>query len=189
MAWMTSKNKIYQNKVIVIAVTVTITFLYSLPISTDIFYDKYMVLSCMNKDLMNYHNPITIIVTFIMTLATLCGIMADICMIKLLKKMKLAPQGDQLVPWVSWKDETQSFEQSVPRNSTLISTAILIIAGFWFAFCKTLAETLFLNTIVNIFMMPLIIKFTISSNLKTKIEIPKGLHFHENQMGGKTSFK
>ena len=186
MAWMTSKNKIYQNKVIIIAVTGTVTFLYSLPIVTDIFYDKYMVLTCMNRDLMNYHNPITVIVTFIMTLATLCGILADICMIKLLKKMKLAPQGDQLVPWVSWKDETQSFEQSVPRNSTLISTAILIIAGFWFAFCKTLAETLFLNTIVNIFMMPLIIKFTISSNLKTKIEIPKGLHFHENQMNGKT---
>ena len=186
MAWMTSKNKIYQNNVIIIAVTVTVTFLYSVPIITDIFYDKYMVLTCMNRDLMNYHNPITVIVTFIMTLATLCGILADICMIKLLKKMKLAPQGDQLVPWVSWKDETQSFEQSVPRNSTLISTAILIIAGFWFAFCKTLAETLFLNTIVNIFMMPLIIKFTISSNLKTKIEIPKGLHFHENQMNGKT---
>ena len=188
MAWMTSKNKIYQSKVIIIAVTGTVTFLYSLPIVTDIFYDKYMVLTCMNINLMNYHNPITIIVTFILTLATLCGIIADICMIKLLKKMKLASQGCQLVPWVSWKDETQNFEQSVPRNSTLISTAILFIAGFWFAFCKTLAETLFLNTIVNIFMMPLIIKFTISSNLKTKIEIPKGLHFHENQMIGKTSF-
>jgi hypothetical protein len=61
----------------------------------------------------------------------------------------------------------------------------LHMVGFWFAFCKTLAETLFLNTIANIFLMPLIIKFTIISNLKTNIEIPKGLHFHENQMIGK----
>ena len=99
--------------------------------------------------------------------------------------MKLASQGSQLIPWISGKDETQNFEQSVPRNSTLISTAILFMVGFWFAFCKTLAETLFLNTIANIFLMPLIIKFTIISNLKTNIEIPKGLHFHENQMIGK----
>ena len=189
MAWMTSKNRIYQNKVIIITVTFTVTCFYSLPIITDIFYDKYMVLACMNRDLMNHYNPITIIVTFIMALATLCGIMADICMIKLLKKMKLSSQGCQLIPWISGKDETQNFEQSVPRNSTLISTAILFMAGFWFAFCKTLAETLFLNTIVNIFIMPLIIKFTISSNLKTKIEIPKGLQFHENQMIGKIFYK
>ena len=189
MAWMTSKNKIYQNKVIIITVSLTVTFFYSLPIIIDIFYDKFMVLACMNRDLMNYHNlrhsPLIIIATFIMALATLCGIMADICMIKLLKEMKLASQGCQLIPWISLNDETQNFEQSVPRNSTLISTAMLFMAGFWFAFCETLTETLFLNTIANIFMMPLIIKFTISSNLKTKIEVPKGLHFHENEMIGK----
>ena len=189
MAWMTSKNKVCQNKVIIITVSLTVTFFYSLPIINDIIYDKFMVLACMNRDLMNYHNlrhnPLTVIVTFIMALATLCGIMADICMIKLLKKMKLASQGCQLIPWISVKDETQNFERSVPRNSTLISTAILFLVGFWFVFCKTLAETLFLNTIANIFVMPLIIKFTISSNLKTKIEIPKGLNFHENQIIGK----
>ena len=189
MAWMTSKNKIYHNKVIIITVSLTVTFFYSLPIVNDIIYDKFMVLACMNRDLMNYHklrhNPITVIVTFIMALATLCGIMADICMIKLLKKIKLASQGCQLMPWIGAKDETQNFERSVPRNSTLISTAILFMVGFWFAFCETLAETLFLNSFANIFVMPLIIKFTISSNLKTKIEIPKGLHFHENQMIGK----
>ena len=189
MAWMTSKNKIYHNKVIIITVSLTVTFFYSLPIVNDIIYDKFMVLACMNRDLMNYHklrhNPITVIVTFIMALATLCGIMADICMIKLLKKIKLASQGCQLMPWIGVKDETQNFERSVPRNSTLISTAILFMVGFWFAFCETLAETLFLNSFANIFVMPLIIKFTISSNLKTKIEIPKGLHFHENQMIGK----
>ena len=112
MAWMTSKNKIYQNKIIIIAVTVTVTFLYSLPIITDIFYDKYMVLTCMNKDLMNYHNSITIIVTFLMLLATLCGIMADICMKKLLKKMKLA---SQVWHYRLWSFYTR-LERFLPKN-------------------------------------------------------------------------
>ena len=121
MAWMTSKNKVYQNKVIIITVSLTVTFFYSLPIVNDIIYDKFMVLACMNRDLMNYHklrhNPITVIVTFIMALATLCGIMADICMIKLLKKIKLASQGCQLMPWIGVKDETQNFERFFAAGS------------------------------------------------------------------------
>ena len=94
----------------------------------------------------------------------------------------------QLVPWINSDDITRKYEQSVPRNSTLISTSILCMAGFWFAFSKTLAETLFLNVVINLFIMPSIIKFTISSNLKTKVVVPRGLQFHGDQENGKIIF-
>ena len=182
MAWMTSKNKVYQNKVIVFTVTATVLLFYSLPIITEIFYDKYMVQVCMDRqDLINYQNPITVIVASIMALSTFFGIAADICMMKFLKKLKQASHGSHLMPWIVPNDKSKKLEEAVPRNSTLFSTTILCISGFWFAFCDTLAETLLLYTIVNIFIMPFIIKFTVSSNLKTKIEVPNGLQFHDNQ--------
>ena len=182
MAWTTSKNKVYQNKVIIFTITATVLLFYSLPIITEIFYDKYMVLACMNRqDLINYQNPVTVIVSGIMALSTFLGITADICMMKFLKKLKQASHGLQLIPWIVPNDKSKNLEEAVPRNSTLFSTTILCISGFWFAFCDTLAETLLLTTIVNIFIMPFIIKFTVSSNLKTKIEVPNGLQFHDNQ--------
>ena len=183
MTWTTSNNKVYRTKVIIFTITSTIMVLYSLPIITEIFYDKHMVLACVNRqDLINVHNPVTIILTAFIALATFCGIAADICMMKFLKSMKQASHhGSQLMPWIVSKDKNKDLEQSVPRNSTLFSTIILCLFGFWFAFCETLAETLFLTTIVDIFIMPFIIKFTVSSNLKTKIEVPVGLQFHDRQ--------
>ena len=100
---------------------------------------------------------------------------------KFLKKLKQASHGSHLMPWIVPNDKSKKLEEAVPRNSTLFSTTILCISGFWFAFCDTLAETLLLTTIVNIFIMPFIIKFTVSSNLKTNIEVPNGLQFHDNQ--------
>ena len=158
MTWTTSNNKVYKTKLIVITITSTIMLLYSLPIIIEIFYEKYMVLACMNReDVINYHNPITLIVITIMALATFCGIMADICMIS-----------------------NKDLEHSVPRNSTLFSSATLCISGLWFAFCETLADTLFMGSIVNIFIIPFMMKFTISSNLKTQVEVPAVLQFHDN---------
>ena len=182
MTWTTSKNKVYRKEVITFAIISTVLLFYSLPIITEIFYEKYMVLACMNRqDLINYQNPVTVIVTGIMALSTLFGIVADICMMKFLKKLKQASHGSQLIPWIVPNDKSKKLEEAVPRNSTLFSTTILCISGFWFAFCDTLAETLLLTTIVNIFIMPFMIKFTVSSNLKTKIEVPNGLQFHDNQ--------
>ena len=158
MTWATSNNKEYQDKIIIFSITFTMMLIYSFPIITEIFYEKYMVLACMNRqDVMNYHNPMTIIVTTIMALATFCGITADICMMN-----------------------NKDLEQSVPRNSTLFSTATLCISGLWFAFCETLADTLFMASIVNIFIIPFMIKFTISSNLKTQVEVPAVLQFHDD---------
>ena len=182
MTWATSKNKVYRKEVITSAIISTVLLFYSLPIITEIFYDKYMVLACMNRhDLINYQNPVTVIVTGIMALSTFLGIAADICMMKFLKKLKQASHGSHLMPWIVPNDKSKKLEEAVPRNSTLFSTTILCISGFWFAFCDTLAETLLLTTIVNIFIMPFIIKFTVSSNLKTNIEVPNGLQFHDNQ--------
>ena len=158
MTWTTSNNEEYQDKVIIFSITSTLMLFYSLPIITEIFYEKYMVLACINQqDVINYHNPMTIIVATIMALATLCGITADICMMN-----------------------NKDLEQSVPRNSTLFSTATLCISGLWFAFCETLADTLFMNSIVNIFVIPFMMKFTISSNLKTQIGVPAVLQFHHD---------
>ena len=158
MTWATSNNEAYQDKIIIFSITFTMILFYSLPIITEIFYEKYMVLACMNReDVINYHNPITLIVITIMALATFCGIMADICMIN-----------------------NKDLEHSVPRNSTLFSSATLCISGLWFAFCETLADTLFMFSIVNIFIIPLMIKFTISSNLKTQIGVPAVLQFHDD---------
>ena len=183
MAWATSKNKVYQSKVIVFTIVSTVMLFYSLPIITEIFYDKYMVLACMNRqELINYQNPITVIVTGIMAVSTFFGIVADICMMIFLKKLKQVSHGSQLVPWIVPSGNSKNLEEAVPRNSTLFSTATLCISGFLFAFCDTLAETLFLTTIVNIFIMPFMIKFTVSSNLKTNVEIPNGLQFHDNQI-------
>ena len=182
MTWTTSKNKVYRKEVITFAIISTVLTFYSLPVITEIFYDKYLVLACMNRqDLINYRNPVTVIVTAIMALSTLFGITADICMMKFLKKLKQASHGLQLIPWNVPNDKSKKLEEAVPRNSTLFSTTILCISGFWFAFCDTLAETLLLTTIVNVFIMPFMIKFTVSSNLKTKIEVPNGLQFHDNQ--------
>ena len=182
MTWATSKNKVYRKEVITFSIISTVLLFYSLPIITEIFYDKYMVLACMNRqDLINYQNPVTVIVTGIMALSTFFGIAADICMMKFLKKLKQASHGSHLMPWIVPNDKSKKLEEAVPRNSTLFSTTILCISGFWFAFCDTLAETLLLTTIVNIFIMPFIIKFTVSSNLKNKIEVPNGLQFHDNQ--------
>ena len=154
----TSNNEVYQDKIIIFSITFTMMLFYSLPIITEIFYEKYMVLACMNRqDMINYHNPITLIVTTIMALATFCGIMADICMIN-----------------------NKDLEHSVPRNSTLFSSATLCISGLWFAFCETLADTLFMGSIVNIFIIPFMMKFTISSNLKTQVEVPAVLQFHDD---------
>ena len=162
MTWTTSNNEEYQDKVIIFSITSTLMLFYSLPIITEIFYEKYMVLACINQqDVINYHNPMTIIVATIMALATLCGITADICMMN-----------------------NKDLEQSVPRNSTLFSTATLCISGLWFAFCETLADTLFMGSIVNIFIIPFMIKFTISSNLKTQIEVPAVLQFHDDMDPG-----
>ena len=182
MTWATSKNKVYKKEVITFAIISTVLLFYSLPIITEIFYDKYMVLACMNRqDLINYQNPVTVIVTGIMALSTFLGIAADICMMKFLKKLKQASHGSHLMPWIVPNDKSKKFEEAVPRNSTLFSTTILCISGFWFAFCDTLAETLLLTTIVNIFIMPFIIKFTVSSNLKATIEVPNGLQFHDDE--------
>ena len=186
MAWTVSNNKVYQNKAIMIAIISTVMLFYSLPIITEIFYEKSMVLACMNRqDLVNYHNPVTVIIAAIMVFSTFFGIAADICMVKLLKKLKIASNGSQLIPWMVTgivpNDKSKNLEEAVPRNSTLFSTTLLCISGFSFAFCDTLAETLLLTTIVNIFIMPFIIKFTVSSNLKNKIEVPNGLQFHDNQ--------
>ena len=159
MTWTTSNNEEYQDKVIIFYITSTLMLFYSLPIITEIFgYEKYMVLACVNRqDVINYHNPMTVIVTTIMALVTFCGITADICMLN-----------------------NKDLEQSVPRNSTLFSTATLCISGLWFAFCETLADTLFMNSIVNIFVIPFMMKFTISSNLKTQIGVPAVLQFHHD---------
>ena len=106
-------------------------------------------------------------------------------MVKLLKKLKIASNGTQLIPWMVTgivpNDKSKNLEEAVPRNSTLFSTTLLCISGFSFAFCDTFAETLLLTMIVNIFIMAFIIKFTVSSNLKNKIEITNGLQFHDNQ--------
>jgi hypothetical protein len=153
-----SNNEEYQDKIIIFSITFTMMLFYSLPIITEIFYDKYMVLACMNRqDVIDYHNPMTVIITTIMALATFCGTIADICMMN-----------------------NKDLEQSVPRNSTLFSTATLCISGLWFAFCETLADTLFMSSIVNIFIIPFMIKFTISSNLKTQIGVPTVLQFHDD---------
>ena len=158
MTWATSNNEAYQDKIIIFSITLAMMLFYSLPIITELFYEKVMVLACMNRqDMINYHSPITLIVTTIMALATFCGIMADICMIN-----------------------NKDLEHSVPRNSTLFSSATLCISGLWFAFCETLADTLFMFSIVNIFIIPLMIKFTISSNLNTQIGAPAVLQFHED---------
>ena len=157
MTWKTSNNEEFQDKVIKFSITSTLVLFYSLPIITEIFFEKYMVLACMNRqDVIDYYNPMTIIVATIMALSTFCGITADICMMN-----------------------NKDLELSVPRNSTLFSTATLCISGLWFAFCETLADTLFMGSIVNIFIIPLLIKFTISSNLKTQIEVPALLQFHD----------
>ena len=153
-----SNNEEYQDKIIIFSITFSMMLFYSLPIITEIFYEKYMVLACMNRqDVIDYHNPMTVIVTTIMALATFCGITADICMMN-----------------------NKDLEQFVPRNSTLFSTATLCISGLWFAFCETLADTLFMSSIVNIFIIPFMIKFTISSNLKTQIGVPAVLQFHDD---------
>ena len=158
MTWTTSNNEAYQDKIIIFSITLAMILFYSLPIITELFYEKVMVLTCMNRqDMINYHSPITLIVTTIMALATFCGITADICMMN-----------------------NKDLEQFVPRNSTLFSTATLCISGLWFAFCETLADTLFMSSIVNIFIIPFMIKFTISSNLKTQIEVPAVLQFHDD---------
>ena len=157
MTWKTSNNEEFQDKVIKFSITSTLVLFYSLPIITEMFFEKYMVLACMNRqDVIDYYNPMTIIVATIMALSTFCGITADICMMN-----------------------NKDLELSVPRNSTLFSTATLCISGLWFAFCETLADTLFMGSIVNIFIIPLLIKFTISSNLKTQIEVPALLQFHD----------
>ena len=154
----TSNNEVYQDKIIIFSITFTMMLFYSVPIVTEIFYEKYMVLACMNRQaIIDYHNPMTVIVTTIMALATFCGIIADICMMN-----------------------NKDLEQSIPRNSTLFSTATLCISGLWFAFCETLADTLFMGSIVNIFIIPFMMKFTISSNLKTQVEVPAVLQFHDN---------
>ena len=157
MTWKTSNNEEFQDKVIKFSITSTLVLFYSLPIITEMFFEKYMVLACMNRqDVIDYYNPMTIIVATIMALSTFCGITSDICMMN-----------------------NKDLELSVPRNSTLFSTATLCISGLWFAFCETLADTLFMGSIVNIFIIPLLIKFTISSNLKTQIEVPALLQFHD----------
>ncbi len=131
MAWTTSKNKVYQSKVIIFTIVSTVMVFYSLPIITEIFYDKYMVLACMNRqELINYQNPVTVIVTGIMALSTFFGIAADICMMKFLKKLKQASHGSQLVPWIVPNGNSKNLEEAVPWNSTMFSTAILCISGF-----------------------------------------------------------
>ena len=155
-----SNNKEYQDKIIIFSITFTMMLFYSLPMITEIFYDKYIVYGawCMNQQgVIDYHNPMTVIVATFMALTTFCGITADICMMN-----------------------NNDLEQSVPRNSTLFSTATLNLFGLFFAFSETLADTLLLGFIANIFIIPLMIKFTISSNLNTPIEVPAVLQFHED---------
>ena len=154
-----SDNKEFQDNIIIFSITFTMMLFYSLPVITEIFYEKYIVYDawCMNQqDVIDYHNPMTVIVATVMALTTFCGITADICMMN-----------------------NNDLEQSVPRNSTLFSTATLCLSGLCFAFCETLVDTLLLGSIAYTFIIPFMIKFTISSNLNTQIGVPAVLQFYE----------
>ena len=108
-------------------------------------------------------------------------------MMRLLKKMKRARIGDssaQMVPWVSPKN-SNDFDNAVPRNSTLISTGILCITAIWFSLSSTLAETLLMNTLINLVLGPILVKWTVSSNMKSNVVVPSELQFHEDTEQGK----
>ena len=122
------------------------------------------------KSLLN----LTCILTF-----TILGVTSDVLMIKLMKQMKNKNGSEaQLVPWVS-NGQNNNYNNMVPRNSSLISTLILFSAGLWFAFVDTLAGTLFVNVCINLFLIPILIRFTVSSSMKKNIVVPSGLQFHE----------
>ena len=112
-------------------------------------------------------------------ISTLLGILADILMIFLLKRMKKAQhQGAKLVPFSS--GHGNNYKGIVPRNSTLKSTGILILAGFVFTFSKTMEDNLLFFVVISYFILPLTIKFTISSKNKTApVMVPPNLQFHE----------
>ena len=82
-----------------------------------------------------------------------------------------------MVPWAS--SNGGNYDNAVPRNSSLISTAILATAWVWFQGSNTYQYTIFLNVLIGLFLFPLVLKFTISSNMKKNVILPpSGLQYH-----------
>ena len=94
---------------------------------------------------------------------------------------KLHGNGTQLVPWVS-ASQNKNYDGIIPRNSTIISTGIMSLVGFWFAFAETLSGTISLYITFTFIIIPAMLKFTISSKMSEQtstVDVPKGLQFHE----------
>ena len=120
--------------------------------------------------------------SLVLVMYTLGGISADVLMFRMLKKMKkFQGTGTQLVPWVS-TDQNKNYDRIIPRNSTIISTGIMVLAGFWFAFAETMSGTILKYITFSFVIIPAMLKFTISSKPSAQNSnevLPKDLQFHE----------
>ena len=178
IGWKTSNNKVYSPKVLVLSIT--LTMLGSTALTISITVSRSRTKDFCEEEITNKASTESILALVYFLSCTCIGIIADILMMILLKKMKNIKGSEvQLVPWNSSTNQNKNYDGIIPRNSTLISTGILIMAGFWFAFANTLSETLVYNLVSNLFIVPLMVKFTVSSQQRKSIVVPAKLQFHE----------
>ena len=180
MGWCTSQNRIYKPWILVsLIITMTVVNL-TITVTLNIFFQKdYCIDTVLNADKNSFVMQFGL---HTLVVYTLCGISADILMYRMLRKMKnFHGPGTQLIPWVS-NSQNKHYDGIIPRNSTIISTGIMALAGFWFAFAETMSGTLLLYITFSFVIIPAMLKFTISSKLSEKnsnVVLPKGLQFHE----------
>ena len=179
MGWCASQNRIYKPWILVSSITMMTFFNLVTTIMPTIFsqkdYCRDIDINKNNFDHMHFGLLALIMYTF-------CGISADVLMFRMLRKMKkINGAGTQLVPWVS-NNPNKNYDGIIPRNSTIISTGIMVLAGFWFVFVETMSGTILLYITFSFVIIPAMLKFTISSKLSeqnSNVHLPKGLQFHE----------
>ena len=96
MGWMIANTNVYSTKIIVSAIGFTIAFLYVL------VFLLYSIITppacmCLPSSLVPT-SSIAIVISLTMLVATICGILADVKMIQLLKIMKTSRQGEYSAP-------------------------------------------------------------------------------------------
>lgn len=178
MGWKTAKNKVYSDWVVIGAIGITVTFLVILTVLLYVGYVPLMLSKCINVSVTKTSfAPIAVFIFILVT--TISGITADFGMMRLLDQLKKAQNETQLAPWKSTNADNENYDNAIPRNSTLISSMILVISAIWFYFCDQLDDTLLLNTLINLFLVPIVVKKTVSTNIKKNVIVPNSLQFHE----------
>ena len=179
MVYSTSKNRKYKHWILVTSTIFTTLFILFFTISTTLSQARYRNY-CSSEFSKNTIEPILSFIALI--ISTLLGIVADILMIFLLKRMKKVQGMDAKLVLFS-SDNGDNYKGIVPRNSTLKSTCILFLAGFVFTLSKTMEDNLLCNVVISYFILPLTIKFTVSSKNKTApVVVPPNLQFHEDSI-------